>query len=73
MFREIILCLCLNSPVYTECNAKITGFLREGRKSWKKYPIQCKNKYRHLSIGLGLNLLKPTVYVMHHQFNIQQL
>ena len=23
--------------------------------------------------GLGINLLKPTGHVMHHQFNVQQL
>jgi hypothetical protein len=32
--------------------------------------MQCDQK---VSVHLMINLLKPTVYVMHRQFNIQQL
>jgi hypothetical protein len=36
--------------------------------------VLCVNpKYREFISVLFLNLLKPTDYVMHHQFNIQQL
>jgi hypothetical protein len=32
-----------------------------------------KHGIRILTIVVSVNLLKPTGYVMHHQFNIQQL
>jgi len=56
-----------------DTKSKVTG--NEGkniRKTSRKQTIDLDHLTTLLS-GLNINHLKPTGYVMHHQFNIQQL
>jgi len=54
--------LTLNGIEYLICRS---GSLKTVFRLWPDFFYTCVNRH--------INLLKPTGYVMHHQFNIQQL
>jgi hypothetical protein len=58
---------------------RITGFFLENRLHWqfeksgKKFLQMTILGYNFIYVQKHINLLKPTGYAMHQQFNIQQL